>query len=36
MMRPLPQWTVWAVLGIFSTLLMAWSALFAAGGYGLI
>jgi hypothetical protein len=26
-----PEWLIWSVVGLLSTLLMAWSALFAAG-----
>lgn len=30
LIQPLPRWTAWAILGIFSVMIMAWSALFAA------
>jgi len=29
--RPLPPWIVWAILALFTVMLMVWSALFAAG-----
>ncbi len=31
LIQQLPPWAIWAVLGVFSAMSMAWSALFAAG-----
>jgi len=31
LLAPLPQWVTWVVIGIFSIMLMTWTALYAAG-----
>ena len=31
LLAPLPQWVTWAVIGVFTMMLMTWTALYAAG-----
>jgi hypothetical protein len=31
LLAPLPQWVMWTVIGVFTMMLMTWTALYAAG-----
>ena len=31
LLAPLPQWVTWAVIGVFTMMLVTWTALYAAG-----